>query len=257
MDSIITLTALIFIIYAIVIARRNKTPLALYLKITWKKYSGQDIIAGLVIGLIAMAGIFCVELGLGLINVQSIFHIDITFITSFLTLALMAFVEELLFRSFMLTGFIRLIRNQYIAVIIVAALFGLAHSGNPNATAISVISNGLGGVMYSIAFIASDSIWLPFGLHFAWNFFQGPILGFPVSGTNFGGIIQQNFAPDKDIFTGGNYGPEGGFIGISFRIVVIVLLLLYYYYRIKKRSNQAHTHYTQPLNPQEERINRF
>ncbi len=240
MDSIITITALFFIVYTIVIARRNKTPLAQYLKITWNKYAGQDIIAGLVIGLLAMAGIFCVELGLGFISVQNAFAIDIAFLSSLITLAIMAFAEELLFRSFMLTGFIRILKNRYIAVIIVAALFGLAHAGNPNATVVSVISNGLGGVMYSIAFIASESIWLPFGLHFAWNFFQGPVLGFPVSGMNYGGIIGQSFVGDQDIFTGGNYGPEGGIIGISFRIAVIILLLLYYQYRIKKRNNPAH-----------------
>ena len=148
----------------------------------------------------------------------------------------MALGEELLFRGFMLSGLMHILKNKYMAVSITAILFGLAHAGNPNATTVSVVSNGLGGVMYAIAFIESNSIWLPFGLHFAWNFFQGPIFGFPVSGMDFGGIIQQSSAVSQNLIYGGIYGPEGGSIGISFRILVILILLLYYTFSIRKRT---------------------
>jgi len=240
MGWIITFIAFCFIIYDIVFVRKNKISMRDYIKIVPNKYTRQDIIVGIFIGLLAMIGIYLVELNLGYIKVQNINHIDNKLISSFLTVALAAFGEELLFRGFMLNGLLQILKNKYIAVIITGFLFGLAHAGNPNATPISVISNGLGGVMYSIAFIESESIWLPYALHFAWNFFQGPVLGFPVSGLNFGGVVQQSFAIGKNIFTGGGYGPEGGIIGISFRIVVIIMLLVYYYFGIKKRNDLIH-----------------
>ena len=237
MDWIINVISLCFIIYAVVIVKKSKTSLRFYLKVSFNEYTSQDIIVGFFIGLFAMVGIYCVELNLNYIKIQNINLVDGKFVNAFFTLLVMAFAEELLFRGFMLTGLIRILKKKYIAVIITAVLFGLAHASNPNATPISVISNGLGGVMYSIAFIESESIWLPFALHFSWNFFQGPVFGFPVSGLSFGGIVQQSFVVGKNSFTGGGYGPEGGMIGISFRIAVIIMLLLYYKFNIKKRTN--------------------
>lgn len=107
----------------------------------------------------------------------------------------------------MLNGFVLILKNKYLAIIIAAVLFGLARASNPNATMISIIGNGLDGAIYSIAFIESDSLWLPFALHFSLNFFQ---------------------------FTGGSYGPEGGIMGLTIRISVTMILLMIYYYFNKK-----------------------
>ena len=57
------------------------------------------------------------------------------------------------------------------------------HSNNPNASWLSVLSNGLGGVMYALAFLGTRRIWMSWGLHLAWNFVPGPVFGFPISGT--------------------------------------------------------------------------
>lgn len=225
-----------FIIYGLIISKNKQIPISDYIRSKLSKYSKIDILVGIIIGFIAMLGIYLVELKLNFIQIKSINNLNFKIITTLFSLAVMALGEELLFRGFMLSGFIHILKNKYIAVLLTAILFGLAHAGNPNATIVSVISNGLGGVMYAIAFIESNGIWLPFGLHFAWNFFQGPVFGFPVSGMNFGGIIEQNTAVSQNLIYGGTYGPEGGIIGISFRILVILMLLLYYTFSIKKRN---------------------
>lgn len=225
-----------FIIYGLIISKNKQIPISDYIRSKLSKYSQVDILVGIIIGFIAMLGIYLVELKLNFIQIKSINNLNFKIITTLFSLAVMALGEELLFRGFMLSGFIHILKNKYIAVLLTAILFGLAHAGNPNATIVSVISNGLGGVMYAIAFIESNGIWLPFGLHFAWNFFQGPVFGFPVSGMNFGGIIEQNTAVSQNLIYGGTYGPEGGIIGISFRILVILMLLLYYTFSIKKRN---------------------
>lgn len=237
MSLIINIVAVCFIIYGIRIVKKNEIDIKDYIKSRLNKYTKIDIIAGILIGFIAMVAIYLIELKLNCFEIKNINGVDGKFITTLLTLAGLALGEEILFRGFMLNGLIHILKNKYIAVTITAVLFGLAHAGNPNATTVSIISNALGGVMYAIAFIESDSIWLPFGLHFAWNFFQGPVFGFPVSGMNFGGIVEQSFEAGQNIISGGSYGPEGGIVGISFRIVIIVMLLLYYFAIIKKRKN--------------------
>lgn len=67
-------------------------------------------------------------------------------------------------------------------MLISAVAFGCIHLSNPSASALSVLGNTLGGVIYGVAFVATGRIWMSLGLHFAWNFVQGPVFGFPVSG---------------------------------------------------------------------------
>ena len=80
--------------------------------------------------------------------------------------------------------------------------------------------------MYGLAFVYTRKIWLPWALHFAWNYVQGPILGFPVSGFNVEGILKLNIL-DHSWLSGGLYGPEGGIVGIAFRLIVILLIVLW------------------------------
>lgn len=237
MSLIINIAAVCFIVYGLINIKKNGIELKDYIKSRLNKYTKVDIIVGILIGFIAMAAIYFIELKLNCFEIKNMNGINGKFITTLLTLAGLALGEEILFRGFMLNGLICLLNNKYIAVTITAVLFGLAHAGNPNATILSIASNALGGVMYAIAFIESDSIWLPFGLHFSWNFFQGPVFGFPVSGMNFGGIVEQNFEAGQNFISGGSYGPEGGIIGVSFRIAIIVMLALYYFVNIKNRKS--------------------
>ncbi len=75
--------------------------------------------------------------------------------------------------------------------------------------------------MYGYAFIRTEKLWLPIGLHFSWNFFQGFVFGFPVSGYVIVGFFETTIS-GSELWTGGSYGPEGGLIGIIARIFVIV-----------------------------------
>lgn len=192
-----------------------------------------EIVVGILIGFIAMLGIFEVESRLKLINIIRMRALNTGLISLFLYVGYRALAEEVISRGLMLNGLIAMLNNKYIAVLITGVVFGLLHAGNSQATYISIISNGLGGIMYSIAYLGSGSLWLPFSLHFAWNFFQGPVFGFPVSGSNMEGLIVQTPILNKNVFNGGGYGPEAGLIGLAFRLVVITLLLLYFHINSK------------------------
>lgn len=91
-----------------------------------------------------------------------------------------------------------------------ALLFGFLHAFNPGATVLSSVAIALeAGVLLGAAYVASRSLWLPIGLHTAWNFFEGPVYGAPVSGIPFPSFFQGRF-PGPVWLTGGAFGPEAG-----------------------------------------------
>ncbi|HRA64667.1 MAG: CPBP family intramembrane glutamic endopeptidase [Caldilinea sp.] len=219
--------------------------------------------AGVAISAIAMAGIFLVGLLLGEIAVDRIVFDG----SSLWTLAQydlgIALFEEIVSRSlqqngvYILLGLISalvvtnslggtytsridkvLVWCKWPAILAIAALFGWVHIRNPGASPVTAFGNALGGLMYGIAFFGGRNIWLPLGMHFAWNFFQGPIFGFSVSGLVRPSVIVQQ-GVGSDLLMGGAYGPEGGLVGMAFRFVVIALVLVYLYVRAGRRGNVA------------------
>jgi membrane protease YdiL (CAAX protease family) len=143
------------------------------------------------------------------------------------------FLEELIFRGALLGGLLILLPNRaWLAVIASAAVFGGLHMLNENATLLSGLGSTVGGITYGIALVATETLWLPFGLHFAWNYAQGPVFGFAVSG---GKPVRGSFVQQESIgsawFTGGEYGPEGGAVGFVGRTLVLALVLAWIAYR--------------------------
>jgi uncharacterized protein len=222
-----------------------------------------DLAAGFLISTLAMLGIFLVQWLLGAIRVEGVQVSSAALFQELYAKATVAFSEEVLSRSFQQPGLQitlalllalvlgsrlggtwesrmdkTLVWSTWPAILIIAALFGYIHISNPGASYITAFGNALGGLMYGIAFFGGRNIWLPIGMHWAWNFVQGPVLGFPVSGTITPSLITQQEV-GADLLTGGAYGPEGGLIGMTFRFVVIALVLGYLYLRAGRRGNLA------------------
>jgi len=67
-------------------------------------------------------------------------------------------------------------------------------------------------VWLAIAYLRTRSLWLPFGLHWSWNWTQASLLGLPVSGINRVAPtpVLHAFNAGPDWLTGGAYGIEGG-----------------------------------------------
>jgi membrane protease YdiL (CAAX protease family) len=183
-----------------------------------------------------MLGVFLLSWGSGVIQVTGVTAPDSTWWRWLLFIVVAAGLEELLNRSFLLRGLLVLLgRREWVAVAISAAFFGIAHLGNPSATAVSVVSNSLGGVMYAVAFLGSGSIWMPWALHFSWNFFQGQIFGFPVSGLVIPGLVQQT-STGAEWITGGAFGPEAGAFGILSRFTVLAALFAWFKWRYPEKG---------------------
>ncbi len=68
-------------------------------------------------------------------------------------------------------------------MVISALFFGFGHRGNPGATWVSSLAIAVeAGALLAAAYVATRSLWMPIGLHWAWNLFEGPVWGTPVSG---------------------------------------------------------------------------
>lgn len=138
-----------------------------------------------------------------------------------------AAAEEVLFRGVIF----RLVQEwsgTWIALGVSAAIFGFAHAANPGATWISTLAIALeAGVLLGAAYVATRSLWFPIGLHFAWNFFEGPIFGTQVSGRVFLTNALTARVSGPSILTGGAFGPEAGLFAIVTCLVAAVGLLAY------------------------------
>ena len=98
-------------------------------------------------------------------------------------------IEELLFRG-VIFRIIEASLGTWIALVISAALFGLVHLGNPNATWLAAAAISLeAGVMLAAAYVLTRRLWLPIGIHAAWNFTQGGIFSVAVSGGKTDGLL--------------------------------------------------------------------
>jgi uncharacterized protein len=100
--------------------------------------------------------------------------------------------------------------GTFAALALSALAFGFSHAGNPGATTLSSVALALeAGVLLAAAYVATRSLWLPIGLHTAWNLFEGPVYGTRISGNELPSLLQAHF-PGPVWLTGGAFGPEAG-----------------------------------------------
>ncbi|HUJ39222.1 MAG TPA: type II CAAX endopeptidase family protein [Candidatus Acidoferrales bacterium] len=144
------------------------------------------------------------------------------FLSVFLLLA--AAFEELTFRGYALQRVADSV-GPVLAALLSSVLFGWAHMANPQASLLSAFNTALAGGLLAVARLRSRALWMPIGLHFAWNLFLGPVFGLAVSGYSFGVGGRSVPAPGLAWYSGGAYGPEGG-LALTFVVAAAILLLL-------------------------------
>ena len=138
-----------------------------------------------------------------------------------------ALVEEILFRGFL---FQRLLDGVGVwgAQIVLAVLFALAHWDNPGMDGVTriwaSIDIGLAAVLLGLAYLRTRSLALPLGLHLGWNWAQGSMLGFGVSGVDQHGWWQPVFGAHASWISGGEFGPEASVFGVVADLAMIALL---------------------------------
>lgn len=201
-----------------------------------------DLAFGLFLGAVLMAFVFLVEWAAGwlriegtLVNRLSNASFAAWIGTNAIVFLCVGIYEELFSRGYLLRnlaegfkfGPIRPRAALLVAYLISSSIFGFLHLGNPNTTPISTLNLVLAGLFLGLGYVLTGDLAISIGLHITWNFFQGPVFGFPVSGgaplASFIGIQQMG----PEWMTGGAFGPEAGVVGLAAMALGSVLILLW------------------------------
>jgi membrane protease YdiL (CAAX protease family) len=146
------------------------------------------------------------------LNSTATFAVVKTILISGLIFILAAAAEEAMFRGYPLQTMTRA-KLAWLALVLTAVIFSLGHTGNPNAVrGFTFVNTALAGVWLGLAYLRTRSLWFPLGVHWAWNWMMGALLGLPVSGIE---QLTPNPLLRADAIgpawlTGGAYGIEGG-----------------------------------------------
>lgn len=222
--------------------RRRFADFGLRLKRDW----WIDFGFGLFLGALLMAIIFGVERAAGWLTVTgwtvapqaSPFALAI--LLALFSFVLVGISEELFSRGYLLTNMAEGSNGAKLgprwaivtATLLSSAVFGALHLLNPNTTAVSTFNIFLAGILLALGYILTGELAIPIGLHITWNFFQGNVFGFPVSGTSANVttfIATQQAGPE--LWTGGAFGPEAGLIGVIAMILGTLLIIAWVYWR--------------------------
>lgn len=123
-------------------------------------------------------------------------------------------IEEILFRGILLRH-IEAMLGTWAALAITSALFGLAHLSNPGASLFAAFAIAMeAGILLGAAYLWKRRLWIPIGIHAAWNFTQGWVFSIPVSGGKApeGLLVTSRNGPDW--LTGGAFGLEASVIAM-------------------------------------------
>lgn len=215
--------------------RRPFADYGFHLSVAWWR----DFAFGLGLGAFLLTVIFLIELAAGWVTVTGALFTPIVGQSFALatSIALVNFIfvgirEEMLSRGYQLLNLAEGLHWRWwssrvavvLAWVLASVVFGLLHAANPNASAMSTINLVLAGLQLGFGFILTRELAIPIGLHITWNFFEGNVYGFPVSGItgmpSFIAIEQSG----PDLWTGGAFGPEAGLLNVVATVLGLALI---------------------------------
>lgn len=126
-----------------------------------------------------------------------------------------------------------------VASIVSALLFTAYHAGAYQDAVLPAVNVFAAGLFFCLAYAVSGNLWLPIGMHFAWNFLLGPVLGLTMSGIEGLGEVQRVELSGPVLFTGGDFGLEGGLAVMLTTTAGIVAMVLWRRSPWKILSNPA------------------
>ena len=172
---------------------------------------------GAVTGLMALAGCY---------RISEAHFEPIPLLLAFFQFFFVAVFEEIIFRGVIF----RLIDdrwNTFAALLVSAILFGAIHMLNPGATIWSAFAIAVAaGLLLGAAYKGSGTLWLPIGIHWAWNFVEGNVFGFFVSGTAVQTKIFSAVITGPDWVTGGRFGAEAAVPTVVIGLLLTGILLV-------------------------------
>ena len=199
-------------------------------------YVVKDLLFGFLLTALLMGGLFVIFIALGWTTFdlwawdnQPLSTVVVGTLGSLAAFILVGFSEEILSRGYQMQNLIEGL-NLPLALFLSSAVFAFMHLGNPHSSAISTLGLLAAGYFLAYGWLRTGQLWLSIGLHIGWNFFEGTVFGFAVSGTESFRLIHHTVA-GPDLITGGSFGPEAGLIILPSMLIGAWLINRYTYKR--------------------------
>jgi uncharacterized protein len=192
----------------------------------------------------AIAVLFAIAL-LGTGSIMLVFAKAITFETSeysfmgittaVFLMIIVAIAEESVFRGYILNNLLASF-NRWTALSVSALLFAFVHAGNPAVNALALVNVFIAGMLLGVNYIYTRNLVFAIVFHFSWNFLQGPVLGFSVSGLSLDTMLEAN-ANGSDWLTGGPFGFEASVVQTILLLVATVVFALWQHHQFPQIKN--------------------
>ncbi len=188
-----------------------------------------DLAFGLLLGAALMAFIFAVERAAGWVTVtgtmqtarqDSNFWMEIlAYVILFISVGI---YEEMLSRGYELRNLAEGLNFKpltpraalLLAYLVSSSMFGLFHLANANTSWVSTLNLIVAGLFLGLGYVLTGELAISIGIHITWNFFQGNVFGFSVSGSGTTATFIAIQQGGPQVWTGGAFGPEAGLIGL-------------------------------------------
>ncbi|MCD7909197.1 MAG: CPBP family intramembrane metalloprotease [Clostridium sp.] len=190
----------------------------------WLRQTGAGFAFGAVMIAVVCGGIYLT--GGARIMTEMGLHFSPWLAAYLVVFVMVGFGEEIAFRGYAM-GTLRQTENSLLRVLLPAVLFGLAHSTNANFSLLGCANIILAGILLGILTLKSGRLWLGIGFHIAWNFFQGCVFGFGVSGIATPSVAVTELT-GSELLNGGAFGPEGSLVATVVILAGIALTLRWF-----------------------------
>lgn len=198
------------------------------------RWQATDLIFGLVLGALSITIIFIFLYATGqitLVNALSAPEFSMFTLLFFIMFIFVGLFEEIFFRGYIISTMASRNNERWFIYVASALIFSIVHGTNPNVTLLGLVNIALVGLLFAFMFDVTKSLWLPIGYHITWNFFQGNVFGFAVSGLPSDSIYSIEQQTESTLWTGGSFGLEGGLLAT---IVIAISFFITYIYGKQK-----------------------
>lgn len=219
---------------AVLVLRWRNLPLSL-LGMSLKG-RGKDLLAGLGVAVLLYAVGFGTSLLMGTVEIASVQWVPRDLLGTLLFFLLVAVTEEVMLRGFVLGRMLSAGMNRFVALFLSSALFSAMHLFNPNFALLPFVNILLAGCLLGASFLYTRNLCFPVVLHWFWNWLQGPVLGYEVSGMDSGETLLTLRLTGSDLLTGGNFGFEGSLLCTVLLVVGTLAIVAYYERRGRKEA---------------------
>lgn len=197
---------------------------------------GKDLLAGLGVAVLLYAVGFGTSLLMGTVEIASVQWVPRDLLGTLLFFLLVAVTEEVMLRGFVLGRMLSAGMNCFVALFLSSVLFSAMHLFNPNFALLPFVNILLAGCLLGASFLYTRNLCFPVVLHWFWNWLQGPVLGYEVSGMDSGETLLTLRLTGSDLLTGGSFGFEGSLLCTVLLVVGTLAIVAYYERRGRKEA---------------------